>query len=515
MKIDGARVLALALVLGSLIVPASAKCENINGGDYGEPFGKKSQDAIVAMVSVMLVLIVIAGLAGTTPETAESDLRKLLGLQQEEAVIATPGMGTPVGSSLDLAKMGDGTPDEAAEAAPGKQLTKAEFYKAWFRKYFLEGQMLNEQAVKQEEEIDESVSPVMRFLLTHRKTLSMVLPAMFFHSVWWPIMIGGNYFIYFKKKWNMSITMIFGSMFAGCTSEGGAAIAFPVLTLVFDVCPIIARDFSFMIQAQGMTAAAFTIFFMKVKIEYASIFYCTLSGILGMYVGLEEIAPRMDPPVKKIMFVCIWASFASSLYLLNREKGRQTFVGIPDFKPWKALVLLICGFVGGVFSAIAGSGIDICSFAVLTLLFRVTEKTATPTSVVLMGINTCAGFFIREFHQGGVHPESWKFLMVCMPIVVFGAPFGSYIGSHLHRLVLAWLVYIIDAIQLIGAFAILKHNGKFDNPDFEWLQWGGPLVLVGGVCVFVAMTKAGDLMMARYIEQGKAANSANPLASGA
>ena len=37
------------------------------------------------------------------------------------------------------------------------------------------------------------------------------------------------------RPWYMSVTMIFGSMVAGATSEGGASIAFPVMTLAMDV----------------------------------------------------------------------------------------------------------------------------------------------------------------------------------------------------------------------------------------------------------------------------------------
>ena len=48
----------------------------------------------------------------------------------------------------------------------------------------------------------------------------------------------------------------------GMTSEGGASVAYPVMTLAFSIKPSVARDFSFMIQSCGMTAAAFTILFM-------------------------------------------------------------------------------------------------------------------------------------------------------------------------------------------------------------------------------------------------------------
>ena len=67
----------------------------------------------------------------------------------------------------------------------------------------------------------------------------------------------------------------------------------------------------------------------------------------------------------------------------------------------KNVQTFISGIVGGAFSALAGSGVDICSFSVLCLLFRVSEKVATPTSVVLMAINTCVGFFWRHLMTNG------------------------------------------------------------------------------------------------------------------
>ena len=228
------------------------------------------------------------------------------------------------------------------------------------------------------------------------------------------------------------------------TSEGGGAVAFPVMTLVLGISPVIARDFSFMIQSCGMSAAAFTINFMKIKLELNSLLFCSIGGAAGLIFGLHVIDPNLTPPQKKMGFVSIWFSFAFALYLLNRNHKRKTFMAIPNMNAWKAVALLCTGFAGGCFSAFAGSGIDICSFAILCLLFRVSEKVATPTSVVLMAINTCVGFFWRGLVMQEIGTETWDYLMVCVPIVVFGAPIGFLIGSHFHRLVLACFVYVID-----------------------------------------------------------------------
>ena len=50
----------------------------------------------------------------------------------------------------------------------------------------------------------------------------------------------------------------------------------------------------------------------------------------------------------------------------------------------------------------------------------------------------------------GAEVESWKYLAVCVPIVVFFAPLGSYVSSHFHRQVLAVLIYVLDTMALVS-----------------------------------------------------------------
>ena len=48
------------------------------------------------------------------------------------------------------------------------------------------------------------------------------------------------------------------------------------------------------------------------------------------------------------------------------------------------------------------------------------EKIATPTSVILMAINTLVGFMYRQFVMGGMGPDVTTLFAVCVPIVVIG-----------------------------------------------------------------------------------------------
>ncbi len=61
-------------------------------------------------------------------------------------------------------------------------------------------------------------------------------------------------------------------------------------------------------------------------------------------------------------------------------------------------------------------------------------------------------------------PNQRFYLAVTVPIVVFFAPFGSFLASHFHRLVLAYLVYALDTTALVSALALL---------EMDWQRWVG------------------------------------------
>ena len=102
--------------------------------------------------------------------------------------------------------------------------------------------------------------------------------------------------------------MILGATVGGMTSEGGGAVAFPVMTLALGIQPAVARDFSLMIQScgksylknfdldfdfysyefVGMTSAAFTIIWMNIKIEWHSIIFCSIGAVFGLIFGRED-----------------------------------------------------------------------------------------------------------------------------------------------------------------------------------------------------------------------------------
>ncbi|KAK6047287.1 hypothetical protein COOONC_15208 [Cooperia oncophora] len=202
------------------------------------------------------------------------------------------------------------------------------------------------------------------------------------------------------------------------------------------------------------------------------------------------VDPLLDAAQKKMLFVSIWSSFAIALFILNSQKKRKTYQKIPDFKLWKA-------WNAGIFTAFAGSGVDICIFSMITLLFRVSEKTATPTTVVLMGMNSVVGGYYRLVWEGDVPNLALDYLKVSIPVGVTLAPFGSFLGSHFHRQVLACFIYVLEALSVIG-FLLTR-------PEMTLIYIGMGIIFAGFV-FFSVISKAGEWLMERN-EKGSTPSS--------
>ncbi|KAE9416045.1 hypothetical protein Angca_001405, partial [Angiostrongylus cantonensis] len=319
--------------------------------------------------------------------------------------------------------------------------------KSFFRKYFLEGQHLDDSAKQQ---IPDDADYMERFMIQYRKYIAFLFPVVVMQTLWWLTAIRHDWLALFRTHWHMPLIMVLGAIVAGMTSEGGGAVAFPFMTLGLHIDPITARDFSLLMQSVGMMCALFVIVFMQVQIEQRAVLFGTIGSIPGLVFGFEIFDPLLDAAQKKMLFVSIWTSFAIALFILNSQKKRTTYKTIIDFKPWKAMVLIATGFIGGIFTAFAGSGVDICIFSIVTLLFRVSEKTATPTTIVLMGLNSLVGAYYRLIWKGDVSKLALDYLKVSIPIGVTLAPFGSFLGSHFHRQVLATFIYVLETISVIG-----------------------------------------------------------------
>jgi len=69
------------------------------------------------------------------------------------------------------------------------------------------------------------------------------------------------------------------------------------------------------------------------------------------------------------------------------------------------------------------------------------------------------GVICRSPLEGGcIAAQTWRYFLCAAIVVPAGAPMGAYLASFLNRVVYAYIVYIFNFLQLVGAFLIVSQT---------------------------------------------------------
>ena len=294
-------------------------------------------------------------------------------------------------------------------------------------------------------------------------------------------MASNNLWGLFSENWFMTATMAFGSFIAGASSEGGGAIAYPAMTLLFKIEPDVARNFSFAIQSVGMSFAAIWIFISGIKIEKNYLLLAGTGGFIGIILGSFYIVPLIKPDYAKMMFVSFWLSFGIALAVVNFINQRKSINQLPNLSLFQKTELFMVGILGGFFSSVLGNGLDICTFSYVVMKYGLSEKIATPTSVILMASNAIVGFIIHLFILDTFQTDAFHYWLVCIPVVIFGAPLGAYTITLIGRKTIASILIVIIVAQFITAMFVIR-------PAIELILFS-TLIFVTGIFIFFVITK--------------------------
>lgn len=242
---------------------------------------------------------------------------------------------------------------------------------------------------------------------------------------WLLYMFYTNYWGRVFDNLNMTGVMSFASFIAGSTPLGGGAVAFPILTILYKIPTPQARDFSLMIQAVGMTSASVSIlFFKKVKLNIALLLYCSIAGVLGVFLATTRLDGLLNPQLLKVGFMAFLSGFLLNL-VLSKSYFNNRATNIPTNAATVG-VFMFFSFIGGIVSGWLGTGIDIIVFSLLGLFYKVKYNVATAFSVVLMSIISIFGALFRVANSSQlVAYDTWSIWYAAIPAVIIGAPMGA------------------------------------------------------------------------------------------
>ena len=281
-------------------------------------------------------------------------------------------------------------------------------------------------------------------------------------AVWTAWLIFGGHFAiqHLISDWRVALTMVFGSLVGGGTSEGGGAIAFPIFTKVLHIAPRDARNFSLAIQSVGMGSATLSILYLRIPIERRVLLWAGIPGIVGVILGACYIAPHIPPVFVRTSFTVLVSSMGVALLLLNREKSVLRNVRMPVFGAREKNILMVAGLLGGAVSALVGTGVNSVVFMVLVLLFRVSEKIVTPTTVILMTMVTIPGFLLHLFVLRDFSPAVMGYWLAAVPVAAVAAPAGALICSYMQRHSIVYLLLFLIALEFTSTVLLVPMAGS-------------------------------------------------------
>jgi uncharacterized membrane protein YfcA len=302
------------------------------------------------------------------------------------------------------------------------------------------------------------------------RTLNTVLkPSL---RLWWFLVISAlvawsiavvtfDYWPLIREYWSMAVVMIGGSLVAGSTPMGGGSVSFPILVYLFGEPPENARSFGLAIQAVGMTSALIFIFGRRVPVQTRLLIASCLGAAVGMVVGTFYVAPHVSRTLVKLLFSCLWMSFALLTLARNREFCCLTHRPGLEWKLALEIGLPI-GLLGGLIASQIGVGLEMVIYTVLVLLFRADLKVAVPTAVCATAVTSVIGILL---HLGmrDIPRAVFGEWLVAAPVVIFGAPIGTYIVTLISR---AKILYFVSALCVFQFAWSLK---EISLRPAEWL----------------------------------------------
>ncbi len=214
----------------------------------------------------------------------------------------------------------------------------------------------------------------------------------------WIIFFPWFYEDFLSQYYYMPFLGIIAATVANTTPAAAGIVYFPILTRL-EVSPIMAVQFTMIIQAYGMGLGTFKWFLVNKKLFIFNVIpVCLLGGITGIIFSIL-LYPIGNPDLLTLIFNFIAFLFTQVIFFSILRKRQYPNYTV-ELNVRNIMILLSFSLLGGLISGWIGFGIDTIFYFILTLVFRINPAISIVTSISLMAalsmVGTLLNIFFRE-----------------------------------------------------------------------------------------------------------------------
>lgn len=248
----------------------------------------------------------------------------------------------------------------------------------------------------------------------------------------------------------------FVGLVLGLLGGGGSILALPVMVYLFGITDTaLATAYSLFIVGVASLIGTFrNVRSRLVQPKTALLF--SIPAVITIAIARRLILPSLPPEIRltddlafgKDIFIMLLFSILMILASIPMIRGQKERAGAKRPRPG---ILMFFGAIVGTISGMVGAGGGFLIIPALSIFMKVPIKTAMATSIMIIAINSLAGFAAEMFNPA--LRFDWKFLLIFTTIAAAGLLTGLYLAKHIQaeKLRKAFGIFVLG----IGVFILV------------------------------------------------------------
>ncbi len=258
---------------------------------------------------------------------------------------------------------------------------------------------------------------------------------------------------------------VLGYIFAVCVGlilgllgAGGAILTVPILVYLFGVNPVTATGYSLFIVGSTTLIGSFS-YFKKGLVNLKTSLVFAIPSLISMFITRTFIIPSVPDTLiningfdltKDLAVMIIFAVFMlGSSYSMIKGGVKEEHTN-EVVHPKDLILIAVYGLGIGFVTGIVGAGGGFLIVPALVLLAKIPVKSAIGTSLLIITINSLAGF---TGDLVGNYDIEWGFLLLFLAFAIAGILIGSYLSHHISakrlKSLFGWFVLVMGAYILL------------------------------------------------------------------